>query len=127
MTRQRRTSAPRGAFVQSDGTLIVDLGRLNGAAALSGEGRAELKITGGSLELIGDTATYDGNTYTIACGFGTITSAWTNTCVSGQAEGTNVRYEVRYDDTSVRVSVICDEESHPEPNPEPNPMPVPVP
>ena len=116
-----------GAFVQSGGTLIVDLGRLNGAAALSGEGRAELKITGGSLELIGDTATYDGNTYTIASGFGTITSAWTNTCVSGQAEGTNVRYEVRHDDTSVRVSVICDEESHPEPNPEPNPMPVPVP
>ena len=74
-----------------------------------------------------NTVTYDGNTYTIASGFGTITSAWTNTCVSGQAEGTNVRYEVLYDDTSVRVSVICDEESHPEPNPEPNPMPVPVP
>ena len=29
-----------GAFVQSGGTLIVDLGRLNGAAALSGEGKS---------------------------------------------------------------------------------------
>ena len=114
--------------LQSGGTLIVDLGRLNGAAALSGEGRAELKINGGSLELIGDTATPEGNTYTIASGFGTITSTWTNTCVSGQAEVTNVRYEVLYDDTSVRVSVICDEEPHPEPNPTPDPGPVvPVP
>ena len=64
--------------MQSGGTLIVDLGRLNGAAALS--------------------------------------------------EGTNVRYEVLYDDTSVRVSVICDEEPHPESNPTPDPGPVvPVP
>ena len=116
-----------GAFVQSGGTLIVDLGRLNGAAALSGEGRAELKINGGSLELIGDTATPEGNAYTIASGFGTIAGVWTNTCVSGQAEGANVRYEVLYDGTSVHVGVTCDEESHPEPIPDPDPQPTPVP
>ena len=116
-----------GAFVQQSGTLIVDLGRLNGTAALSGEGRAELKITGGSLELLGDTATPEGNTYTIASGFDTIASAWTNTCVSGQAEGRNVRYDILYDDTSVRVCVTCDEEENTDPNPGLDPGLVPVP
>ena len=55
-----------GAFEQNGGTLIVDLGQLNGAAALAGEGKAELKIESGNLELIGDTATPEGNAYTIA-------------------------------------------------------------
>jgi hypothetical protein len=112
-----------GSFVQNGGTLVVDLGRLNGTAALSGEGRAELMIESGHLELIGDTATPDGNTYTIASGFGTITKIWANENVSGQAEGKNVRYEVLYDDTSVRVRVTCDEEPQVDPNPGSGPDP----
>ena len=113
--------------LQSGGTLIVDLGRLNGAAALSGEGRAELKINGGSLELIGDTATPEGNTYTIASGFGMIARKWDDSCVSGHAEGKNVRYEVESDDNSVRVRVICDEEPQVNPDLGPNPDPGPGP
>ncbi len=116
-----------GSFVQKGGTLIVDLGRLNGAAALSGEGKAELKIESGILELIGDTATPEGNTYTIASGFGTISGVWTNVNVIGQAEGKNVRYEVEHDDTSVRVCVTCDEEPHTDSNPNPDPGIGPVP
>lgn len=114
-----------GAFAQNGGTLIVDLGRLNGAAALSGEGKAELNIESGALELVGDTATPEGNTYTIASGFGSIAKAWENVNVSGQAEGRNVKYTVISEDTSVRVCVTCDEEPKPEPIPNPE-EPVPV-
>ena len=113
--------------MQQGGTLTVDLGKLNGAAALSGEGKAELKIESGILELIGDTATPEGNTYTIASGFGTISGVWTNVNVIGQAEGKNVRYEVEHDDTSVRVCVTCDEEPHTDSNPNPDPGIGPVP
>ena len=116
-----------GAFAQKGGTLVVDLGWLNGAAALSGEGKAELKIESGILELIGDTATPEGNTYTIASGFRMISGVWTNVNVSGQAEGKNVRYEVEHDDTNVRVCVTCDEESHTDSNPNPDPGIGPVP
>lgn len=119
-----------GAFVQSDGTLVVDLGRLNGAAALSGEGKAELKIESGHLQLIGDTATPDGNTYTIASGFGKIAKTWESINVSGQANGKDVKYYVESDDTSVRVRVIdegpfIDPIPDPDPGPDPN-DPVPV-
>ena len=111
--------------MQQGGTLTVDLGKLNGAAALSGEGKAELKIESGHLELTGDTATPEGNTYTIASGFGMIARKWDDSCVSGHAEGTNVRYEVESDDNSVRV--ICDEEPQVKPDPGPNPDPGPGP
>ena len=114
-----------GAFEQNGGTMIVNLGRLNGAAALSGEDKAELKIGSGNLELIGDTATPEGNVYTIASGFAAITTTWTNICVSGHAEGRNVRYDVESDDTSVRVSVTCDPEPHTDPFPGPDPGPGP--
>jgi hypothetical protein len=116
-----------GAFAQKGGTLVVDLGRLNGAAALSGEGKAELKIESGNIKLIGDTATPEGNTYTIASGFGTISGVWTNVNVIGQAEGKNVRYEVEHDGTSVRVCVTCDWEPHTDSNPNPDPGIGPVP
>ena len=115
-----------GAFVQSDGTLIVDLGRLNGAAALSGEGKAELKIESGHLQLIGDTATPDGNWYTIAREFGSIDKAWESVNVSGQADGKDVKYYVESDDTSVRVRVV-EEGPFIDPIPDPDPNdPVPV-
>ena len=116
-----------GAFAQNGGTLIVDLGRLNGAAALSGEGKAELNIESGALELVADTATPEGNTYTIASGFGSIAKAWENVNVSGQAEGRNVKYTVISEDTSVRVCVTCDEEPHTDSNPNPDPGIGPVP
>ena len=110
--------------MQQGGTLTVDLGKLNGAAALSGEGKAELKIESGHLELTGDTATPEGNMYTIASGFSTIAKTWINIYVSGEVEGRNVRYEVLNDDSSVRVT--CEEEASINPNPDPGPGPGPV-
>lgn len=56
---------------------------------------------------------------------GPIATTWTNICVSGQAEGRNVRCDVLSDGTSVHVSVICDEGPHTEPIPDPDPGMVP--
>ena len=115
-----------GAFVQNGGTPIVDVSKLP-KAALLGSGSATLTIDSGALKLLGDEATVEGSTYTIASGFKNVASVWADENVSGEAAGTNVKYAVNKGTSDVSVTVTKDADPEPEPKPEPEPEPEPTP